>query len=164
MYMYLPRLLLKPHIEWDVSCHIGFVLVATPVYKAMHVPVAAKMHHCSLCVTSGLVPRLSSSFFIAYSVKIIVQVIKSWMMAWEWGYTTSHTLSTGTTVEPLLKDTHEICSLLEGHFARPKFVFSLPLRRGHLCLQDTLPGPQGVRNRGARIYTGHFTRSPRCPQ
>ena len=32
------------------------------------------------------------------------------------------------------------------------------------CIQDTSPGPQGVHNRGVPLYTGHFTRSPRCPQ
>ena len=50
------------------------------------------------------------------------------------------------TVEPLLK----------GH-------------PGHFCMQDTSPGPQGVHSRGVPemrtpLYTGHFTRSPRCPQ
>ena len=35
---------------------------------------------------------------------------------------------------------------------------------GFHCIQDTSPGPQGVHNRGVTLYTGHFTRSPRCPQ
>ena len=35
---------------------------------------------------------------------------------------------------------------------------------GFHCIQDTSPGPQGVHNRGVPLHTGHFTRSPRCPQ
>ena len=35
---------------------------------------------------------------------------------------------------------------------------------GFHCIQDTSPDPQGIHNRGVPLYTGHFTRSPRCPQ
>ena len=39
---------------------------------------------------------------------------------------------------------------------------------GFHCIQDTSPGPQGSHNRGVPkmrtpLYTGHSTRSPRCP-
>ena len=35
---------------------------------------------------------------------------------------------------------------------------------GFHCIQDIAPGPQGVHNGGAPLYTGHCTRSPRCAQ
>ena len=54
-----------------------------------------------------------------------------------------------------LKDTPEIRTLLYyGHIAMSKICFlnvNLPLKRGHLSIQDTLPGPQGVHNSGAPL-------------
>ena len=53
-------------------------------------------------------------------------------------------------VEPLLKDTSVFRTLCNVPIS---FLhINLFLKRGHLSIQDTSPGPQGVHNRGVPLY------------